>query len=93
MTAERKVTTPAPELTSAHAHALLDRLSTDDLFRELFKRDAPAALRSIGVPEEAALCLATRNLASKETIAAARDAMTRQLTGTLSLVPNLLVAR
>ncbi|HET9484481.1 MAG TPA: NHLP-related RiPP peptide [Xanthomonadales bacterium] len=83
----------APELTSAHAHALLDRLSTDDIFRELFRRDAPAALRAIGVPEDAALCLATRNLASKETLAGAREALTRQLTGTLSQIPNLLIAR
>ena len=93
MTAQPKRATNTPQLTSAHAHALLDRLSTDDIFRELFRRDAPAALRAIGVPEDAAACLSTRTLASKETLAAARETLTRELTGTLSQIPNLLVAR
>ena len=83
----------AVTLTSAHAHALVDRLATDDVFRELFRRDTPAALRAIGVPEAAAACVATRNLASKETFAAAREAMCRQLTGTLDLQVHLLAAR
>ena len=80
-------------LEAAQVDALLDRLATDDLFRELYQRDTPAALRAVGVPEEAAACIATRKLSSKETFAAARDAMFAQLNGSIPLSPFLLEVR
>lgn len=72
-----------PETTSK----LLDLLSTDDQFRDLFRSDASAALASIGyeVPEgeaSAALCLQLHGddqLASKEKFARDREKLEQSL--------------
>ena len=88
----KKVGTPIT-LEATHVNALLDRLATDDVFRELYKRDTRAALRAVGVPEAAAMCIATKNLASKETFVAARDALFAQLSSTLMYTPFLLEVR
>ena len=60
---------------------LLDGLESDDAFRALFVSDPAAALARVGAPVEASRCLVTRNLASKETLRAARLALTAQLVG------------
>ena len=62
---------------------LLDKLSSDDGFRALFASDPRAALAQIGhsVPsEDPLLCAQTTTLASKEEIAAARQALRDHMT-------------
>jgi len=71
------------------ANKLLDKLSHDDDFRSLFKSDPHAALAQVGhvTPEadrgiagtDPVVC-ASRSLASKEDIKAARDSMQDRLT-------------
>ena len=74
------------------ADALLDKLSSDDKFRELFQRNPRAALHQIGheTPKDVEgisgsdpiMCLtSTGGLASKEDISAARGQLQEQLTG------------
>lgn len=77
------------------ADKLLDRLSTDDDFRELFQNDPSAALKQVGheAPEkmrgvrgsDPAMCTNLNNgLASKEAIRAGRESMKAALTSTLA---------
>ena len=73
------------------ADALLDKLSSDDKFRELFERNPHAALHQLGhdTPKELVgiagsdpvMCLTSGGLASKEQIRAARSELQEQLTG------------
>ena len=75
------------KLDPATADTLLDRLSSDDAFRDLFQRSPREALASIGhgdaanksLAEGSWTCLAVSQLASKETIRATRDELRRQL--------------
>jgi putative modified peptide len=75
------------QLSNEVADRLLDRLATDDAFRETFRKDPRAALADVGhapaadrsVASGAWDCLAVSSLASKETIAASRDTLRRQL--------------
>lgn len=67
-------------LESRVANRLLDLLSTDDAFRELFVKDTKAALEVAGYVHEGslphpAICFLPRTgkLASKEDITAARE--------------------
>lgn len=75
---------PQP-LDAAVANRLLDLLSTDDAFRELFVRDARAALETAGYVNDdptaahPAMCLQVHALASKESIAASRSKLTSSL--------------
>ena len=73
---------------------LLDLLSTDDAFRQLFQEDARAALRQVGHETaeqdkgvrgaDPVMCMNLRNeLASKEVILAARASMKAALSSTL----------
>lgn len=68
-----------PALGLNVANRLLDLLSTDDSFRELFVKDAKAALEIAGYVHDErfphpAMCLFIRNeLASKDKISAARE--------------------
>ncbi len=73
------------------ADKLLDKLSSDDKFRELFERNPRAALHQLGyeTPEELkgiagsdpVMCLGTSSgLASKEQIRATRSTLQEQLT-------------
>ena len=75
--------------------SLLDKLGSDDAFRDLFQKNAVAALRQIGAPdpEGCAMCMKAPELASKEAIKAANKQLTTQLTGTLGQQPITLVAR
>lgn len=74
-------------LDPAIADKLLEKLSSDDSFRSQFSSNPAGALISLGVPEAAAnlatsgnSCLCTRNLASKQEIAATREALLSYLT-------------
>ncbi|PZO08002.1 MAG: putative modified peptide [Lysobacteraceae bacterium] len=66
---------------------LLDKLSTDDAFRDQFQKDPRQALASVGhvdakdttVDEGAWACMGVNQLASKEAIKASRDALRTQL--------------
>jgi putative modified peptide len=73
------------------ADALLDKLSSDDKFRELFEHNPRAALHQIGhdtpkdlegiVGSDPVMCLrSSGGLASKEQIRAARSELQEQLT-------------
>lgn len=69
------------------ADALLQRLGTDDAFRQQFTTDPAAALESIGHGGDLARtavsgdsCMMVRTLAPKEEILASRDALRSYLT-------------
>ena len=74
------------------ADKLLERLSGDDEFRTLFQQDAEKALASIGyslpVGASPLRCTSVEQLASKEEITEARDALKSYLTarGPLTVV-------
>lgn len=82
---------PPPALQPHVARKLLDLLSSDDDFRDLFRRDAHAALLEAGhevpagTPPSAATCAdcmqlgAADRLASKERIARDRDKLEHDL--------------
>ena len=75
----------APPLGEKVADRLLDLLSTDDGFRELFVQDAQAAIELAGYVHSGAsvahpgLCLAVTTLASKEAIRRDREKLKRTL--------------
>ena len=74
-------------LSETTVDALLDKLSSDDKFRDLFQKDPRQALAAVGhtpaadksVSEGAWLCLDVGQLASKEAIKASRDVLRKQL--------------
>lgn len=83
----------ADTYTASHAATLLDKLSSDDQFRTQFQNDPASALKSLGLPGHLAECCKGKTLASKEQLAASRDAITGLLTQKLALnVHNLHVA-
>jgi putative modified peptide len=75
--------------------SLLDKLGSDDAFRDLFQKNPAEALRQVGAPdpEHCALCMKAPKLASKEAIKGANKQLTAQLTATLAQQPITLVAR
>lgn len=86
------------QLPAVVVDRLLDRLASDDDFRDQFKRDPRTALTSL-LPEggTAALadfsawsCLSVRELASKDEIARDRDLLRSQLCSTLLDIPHRL---
>ncbi|UKE62239.1 NHLP-related RiPP peptide [Xanthomonas translucens pv. poae] len=69
------------------AFSLIDRLSSDEDFRNLFVTDPAKALRDAGVPEQIVQatvgegkCLDVKNLAPKEELAAAKSLLLEYLT-------------
>jgi putative modified peptide len=74
-------------LSAKIVDVLLEKLASDDAFREQFQRDPRSALASIGhgpaadsaVKEGIWACCATTALASKQEIAASRDKLRSQL--------------
>lgn len=72
-------------LTPAQADALLDKLCTDDDFRDLLQRDPAAALRQIGAPVELAQCFANcKKFADPDTLRKSRAIIQQQLGTTLN---------
>jgi putative modified peptide len=69
---------------------ILDRLATDDAFREQLLGDPKSALAPYGLEVDESRVPAVRTLPSKERIASARDEMKAQLGGNLGLVIFLL---
>lgn len=77
-----------PPLDPAAADRLLELLSTDDDFRELFVRDRENALKQVGYsePNNASIqCNAVSDIASKKVIAAAREELKEYLTSSAAL--------
>jgi putative modified peptide len=63
------------------ADKLLDKLATDDNFRDLFSKNPEAALKQVG-HTGAAACMRCKKLAGKDAIAKSRDALRTMLTST-----------
>lgn len=67
-------------LTPTQVDTLLDKLSTDDAFRNLLLSNPAAALKQIGAPEELAACFGNcKELADPKTLQASRNAIQQQL--------------
>jgi putative modified peptide len=81
-------------LTPELADRLLDQLSQDDGFRDLFRKDPRAALAQVGLDtsgtDGAWQCLQVKDLASKEAIRAARDELRKQLVFGMGFNPHRL---
>lgn len=87
---------PQSPLPEAIVDQLLDRLSSDDLFRAQFEKDPRAALARLGYDAAAdeTMCLGTTQLADKQVILETREEMRALLVlGNLSFIPNRWDAR
>ncbi|QBB69007.1 putative modified peptide [Pseudolysobacter antarcticus] len=67
---------------------LLDKLATDDTFRDLFQNDQEAALKQIGLknPKNYCECAHPPKLPSKQAIEQTRTALQSQLTSNLGMM-------
>lgn len=65
--------------------SLLDKLSTDDHFREQFLGNPALVLHTLGVDVDPAQVPSVRHLPSKEAIKSNREAIKAKLTGQLGL--------
>lgn len=72
--ATKKPGAARPPLDAKTADKLLDRLTTDNAFRRLFKKDPGGALASLGFRSDAA-CASVKAIAPKSEIEAARAAL------------------
>lgn len=85
-----------PPLDPTAADRLLELLSTDDEFRELFVKNREAALERVGYsdPTNTTIqCNAVSSIASKQDIAAAREELKRHLTSSAALtIPHCFEA-
>ena len=73
-----------PGLDPVVVDRLLERLSSDDVYRSLFASDPKAALDQVGYSghfEKPPPCTLTQTLASKEEIAASRSLLQEHLLG------------
>jgi putative modified peptide len=71
--------------TSGQLDKLLDRLGSDDAFREKFLGDPAAALAEHGVEVEPTAVPAVRSLPSKESLASQRDAIKSKVDGKVGM--------
>lgn len=84
------------KLTAEQADALLDKLSSDPAYRELFQKDIVAAFAQLpGQPSPPAdlkpgCCLDPKTLAPPEQIKATREALSKSLTSLVQYIPHLL---
>jgi putative modified peptide len=88
-----------PSLTPEQTDVLLDKLSNDKAFRELFQQDPAAAMKQLpGPPVEVpsgppgSSCLRPKELMSPEQIAAIREKLVLQFTGLTSFIPHCIDA-
>ncbi len=72
-------------LTPETTRKLIDKLATDDGFREQLLGDPVAAMASLGVSVDPSHVAAKRTLPAKATIAANRDAICQRLQGTAGM--------
>lgn len=81
------------KLSEKTVDALLDKLSCDDDFRELFQKNPREALAAVGhapaadsaVSEGAWMCMSVSQLASKDAIKASGDTLRKQLLTTKAI--------
>lgn len=84
------------KLTPEQADALLNKLATDDAFRDLFQNDIGAAFKQLpGQPSPPpdltpGCCLQPRQLASKEKLSQARDELYKSLTSLVEYKPHFI---
>ena len=94
--ATKKTGARTPALDPKVADKLLDKLSTDNEFRRLFKQDPAAALVKVGHPKAAAAltggCCQIQSIAPKEQIKRSRDELKTMLASGLSMSPIRLDA-
>jgi len=94
--ATKKTAGRTPALDPKVADKLLDKLSTDNDFRRLFKKDPAAALVKAGHPKDAALatagCCQIQSIAPKAQIVKSRSELKAMLTASLSMTPPRLNA-
>lgn len=80
------------------AGKLLDKLSTDNEFRRLFKKDPAAALVKVGyagasLADSPMTCMSVSRIAPKQEIAAAREELVSHLTSLAALtIPHCFEA-
>ncbi len=74
----------------ADIDAILDRLATDDQFREQMLGDPVGALGSMGITIDPADVPAVRSLPSKDSLQADRDAIKAALPGNVGMFPHIL---
>ena len=83
-------------LNTEQATALLDKLSSDDSFRDLFAKDLPAAFAQLpgkpAVPSDLTdgCCLRPVKLASKETMAQSKQKMIQGMSAMQPYIPKVL---
>ena len=94
--ATKKTGASTPALDPKVADKLLDKLSTDNDFRRLFKKDPAAALVKVGHPKDAAAatasCCQVQSIAPKAEIVKARNELKTMLTASLGMTPPQLNA-
>jgi putative modified peptide len=94
--ATKKAAGRTPALDPKVADKLLDKLSTDNEFRRLFKKDPAAALVKAGHPKDAAAltgkCCRVASIAPKAQIVKARNELKTMLTASLGMTPPQLNA-
>lgn len=88
---------PSTVLDQTIAMNLLDKLSSDDDYRDRFTKNPYGALQEIGYaePANAATCLSKMSelpLASKEVLAASKAELMSTLTASLGQHPHILAA-
>jgi len=94
--ATKKTAGRAPALDPKVADKLLNKLSTDNDFRRLFKKDPAAALMKVGHPKDAAAltggCCQIDSIAPKAQILRSRDELKTMLTTGFAMMPIMLNA-
>lgn len=68
------------------ADKLLDKLSTDDQYREQFLGNPALALHMIGINVDPSQVPAVRKLPSKQSLQANREAIKNKLVGSLGMI-------
>ena len=76
--------------TPQQIEAILDRLASDDAFREQMLGDPVAALKGYGLEVDPAQVPAVRKLPSKQELVKTRDHVKEQVEGHLGLIMFLL---
>ncbi|HET6603999.1 MAG TPA: NHLP-related RiPP peptide [Xanthomonadaceae bacterium] len=76
----------AHKLTAEQADELLDKLASDDKFREQLLGNPALTLHTMGIDVDRSQVPTVRKLPPKEAVAANRDALRSQLTDRVGLV-------
>jgi putative modified peptide len=77
-------------MSSLDIDAILDRLATDDQFREQMLGDPVGTFGAMGVTIDPADIPVVRSLPSKESLQADRDAIKGAIPGNVGMFPHIL---